>query len=71
MRPLVVSAGTTTGTILNASYDLAALPVSASGVLRVSATELLSMMNNGQAYVNVHTATNPAGELRGQISRTN
>jgi hypothetical protein len=67
----VISAGTRTGNILNATFDLAALPVSATGVLRVSSAELISMMNNGQAYVNVHTVTNPPGELRGQISRSN
>lgn len=63
----VINAGTRTGTIVSASYDLDALTVSSTGVLRVSADELIAMLNNGTAYVNVHTATNPGGEIRGQI----
>lgn len=30
--------------------------------------DLLTAMVNGQTYVNVHTAGNPGGEIRGQIS---
>lgn len=30
--------------------------------------ELIDALNNGMAYVNLHTATNLSGELRGQIS---
>lgn len=33
----------------------------------VSMDSLLVLMRNGQAYVNVHTVLNPAGEIRGQI----
>ena len=31
-------------------------------------SDLISMINNGDAYVNVHTETNPKGEIRGQMS---
>jgi hypothetical protein len=65
----VINAGTRTGTIVSASYDLDALTVSATGVLRVDANTLIAHLNSGQAYVNVHTATNGAGEIRGQIVR--
>lgn len=34
---------------------------------QMSMDSLLTLMGNGHAYVNVHTALNPAGELRGQI----
>ena len=33
----------------------------------VSMDSLLVLMRNGQSYVNVHTAANPGGEIRGQI----
>ena len=65
----VINAGTRTGTIVSASYDLNTLPVSATGVLRVDANTLVGYLNSGQAYVNVHTQTNTTGEIRGQISR--
>jgi hypothetical protein len=65
----VISAGTRTGTIVNASFDLNNLTVSSNGVLRVTPTDLIDMLNTGQAYVNVHTVTNPSGEIRGQVTR--
>lgn len=64
----VINAGTRTGQIVSASYDLDALTVSANGVLRVQPDQLIAFMNSGQAYVNVHTQNNPGGEIRGQIS---
>lgn len=63
----VIAANTRTGRIVSASFDLDALPVSATGVLRIAADELIAMLNNGTAYVNVHTQSNPGGEIRGQI----
>jgi len=63
----VIAANTRTGRIVSASFDLDALTVSATGVLRIAADELIAMLNNGTAYVNVHTQSNPGGEIRGQI----
>ena len=31
-------------------------------------SDLITMINNGDAYVNVHTQANPKGEIRGQMS---
>lgn len=39
-------------------------PVSGSVTLT---TDQASMLNSGKIYVNVHTATNPGGEIRGQV----
>jgi hypothetical protein len=65
----VINAGTRTGTIVSASFDLDNLAVSSTGILRVEPDVLIQAMNSGQTYVNVHTTTNPTGELRGQITR--
>jgi hypothetical protein len=35
----------------------------------VSADSLMVLLNNGSAYINVHTAAHPGGEIRGQIVR--
>jgi hypothetical protein len=53
---------------VSASFDLDNLTVSQTGILRIDANTLISHLNSGQAYVNVHTVTNPGGEIRGQIS---
>ena len=50
--------GVLTGTFNGASIRNAA----------VSLDSLLVLMRNGNAYVNVHTTLNPAGEIRGQLS---
>lgn len=39
--------------------------------LGVSFGSLLELMRNGDVYLNVHTANNPGGEIRGQIRPTN
>ena len=41
----------------------------ASGANTISGDSLRVLLDNGNAYTNVHTATNPAGEVRGQIIR--
>ena len=54
------TSGTATGTV-----DLNLVTANAA----VSGDSLLTLLNNGNAYVNIHTATNGAGEIRGQIIR--
>ena len=48
------SAGGTAGSLTNYAFTLTAAQVSA--------------MINGETYVNIHTATNPGGEIRGQLT---
>ncbi len=32
-------------------------------------SDLVKLINDGQAHANVHTQTNPMGEIRGQLSK--
>ena len=48
--------------VLTGSFTAAAIRNTA-----ISMDSLLVLMRNGNAYVNVHTTLNPAGEIRGQI----
>jgi hypothetical protein len=65
----VIQGGARTGTMVNTRVDLDALPVSATGVLRVDPDSLITWLSDGRAYINVHTVLNPSGELRGQVRR--
>jgi len=60
------AAAVQSGQVASGSIDLTQ-PIS-NGSSSISGDQLLSMLNQGQLYTNVHTAANPAGEIRGQIT---
>jgi hypothetical protein len=61
------AAGVQTGQVASGLIDLTQ-PVS-NGSTSISGDSLLSLLNSGQLYTNVHTAAHPGGEIRGQILR--
>jgi hypothetical protein len=66
----VIASGQLSGVLLNGLFNLATLPVSPTGVLRVTPAELIQMLRDGTAYIQVNTVLNPTGEIRGQIVDT-
>jgi len=62
------AAGVQTGQVASGTVDLSQ-PVS-NGTTSISGDSLLTLLNNGVLYTNVHTANNAGGEIRGQITRT-
>ena len=69
--PVVVgfpAVATQSGVIATGTIDLSSTPSVTGGV--ISGDSLKVLLNNGNAYTNVHTApTYPGGEIRGQIVR--
>ncbi|MEO7363506.1 MAG: CHRD domain-containing protein [Gemmatimonadaceae bacterium] len=53
---------TLTNGVLTGTFNAASIRNAA-----ISLDSLLVLMRNGNAYVNVHTSQNPAGEIRGQL----
>ncbi|MDB4898945.1 MAG: domain containing protein [Gemmatimonadetes bacterium] len=60
----VINSGVTTGTVAAGTIILSKLVPAAS---QISGDSLRVLLNNGNAYVNVHTSTFGAGEIRGQV----
>ena len=60
--------GVQSGQVATGSIDLTQ-PVS-NGTTSISGDSLLTLLDNGLLYTNVHTAANPGGEIRGQITRS-
>jgi hypothetical protein len=54
------------GQIASGTIDLTQ-PVS-NGTSSISGDSLLTLLNSGLLYTNVHTQANPSGEIRGQIT---
>lgn len=68
--PIIVpytAAALRSGIVVSGSIDLT-FPV-ANGTNTISGDSLRVLLNNGNAYTNVHTSSNPGGEIRGQIIR--
>jgi CHRD domain-containing protein len=59
--PLTVSSTALTGTVVQGSFTT-------TGNATINIAQLLVHMLAGNTYVNLHTAANPGGEIRGQIS---
>ena len=55
------------GQLASGTIDLTQ-PVS-NGTTSITGDSLLTLLNNGMSYVNVHTPNNAGGEMRGQITR--
>ncbi len=55
------------GTVAAGSIDLSR-PIT-QGNITISGDSLRTLLDNGAAYVNLHTAAFPGGEIRGQIVR--
>ena len=62
------AAAVQSGQIASGTIDLSQ-PVS-NGQSSISGDSLLTLLNKGLLYTNVHTAANPGGEIRGQIIQT-
>jgi hypothetical protein len=60
-----VTASVVSGTVTSGSIDLSQ-PIS-NGTTSITGDSLRTLLNNGGAYTNVHTALYGGGEIRGQI----
>lgn len=58
--PLTVTSTQTSGQILQGSFTSTGNPA-------ISIDSLVVLLRNGNSYINIHTAANPDGEIRGQI----
>jgi CHRD domain len=68
MLQIMRSSGPINGTLAQGNITSSDLMGSLAGK---SVSDLVSKMQSGEAYVNVHTEANPNGEIRGQISMAN
>jgi hypothetical protein len=69
--PFAITTGVSSGTLVTGSFDITTNPVSGTGLgtATISGDSLMKLINTGNAYVNVHTVANGAGEMRGQLVR--
>ena len=67
--PFTITSGVSSGTLVTGSFDVTTSPLTGTGITgaTISGDSLMKLINSGNAYVNVHTAANGAGEMRGQL----
>ena len=66
VTPFGINSGVSIGTLASGTIVMSKI---VTGSSQVSGDSLLKLMNSGNAYVNVHTTTYGAGEMRGQVAR--
>ncbi len=67
--PLAVKAGPTPGTASGeGTFDASAIRGKNADGSPMTLNDLLTALRSGGTYVNIHTANNKSGEIRGQIS---
>ncbi|MFL5310086.1 MAG: CHRD domain-containing protein [Myxococcales bacterium] len=68
--PLTVAAGPSAGTATGeGTFDASAVKGKKADGSAMTLDDVLAAMRSGGTYVNVHTANNKPGELRGQIEK--
>ncbi len=60
-----VTGSVQSGNVTSGTIDLSTTV--ANGTSTITGDSLKVLLNNGNAYTNVHTSVNPGGEIRGQI----
>lgn len=65
------TAAVTSGQVTSGTIDLSQPITSPNGSITISGDSLRALLNNGNAYANVHNSTFPGGEVRAQIIRRN
>ncbi|MBI4408959.1 MAG: CHRD domain-containing protein [Gemmatimonadetes bacterium] len=64
-----INSAVTTGTLVSVTDATATNLKGLTVLTSISFDSVLSLVRNGQAYINVHTSANPGGEIRGQLAR--
>jgi len=68
--PLAIAAGSSPGTAVGeGSFDATGVKGNKADGSAMSLDDVLAAMRSGGTYVNVHTANNKPGEVRGQIEK--